>query len=478
MTQETAVIERRAIDFVPESERHGKVFSMFTLFFSGNMQITAVAVGVIPIELGLNLWWSVFAVVLGNILGGFVMAAHAVQGPRIGIPQMIQSRAQFGVLGANIPLAFVMLMYLGFFSGSAILGGSAVALLLGISKPAGILITNLLTFLLLALGYDTIHRYAKWAAYVFAAVFIVATVLVIGKLAAMTAAPAAAGAVSLPMLLVAISIFATWQITYGPYVADYSRYMSKTTSARAIFWNTYFGSVFGSVWAMIVGVALGLLNSKVASADPTAALSGLFGGSMAWLYGAVLFIVLAGVVVVNALNLYGGSLSTLTILSSSAGLGQSTLQHGKWWRIGLGATGAVIGSLIAILGANSVMAYLNNLLLILMYVFVPWSAINLTDFFLLRHGDYSIADIYDLHGRYGAWGWPALIAFAVVILIEVPFMSMPYFTGTIARLMGGTDITWMVGLLTGSSLYLVLSKLTSRKNCLRGDVNDSWRVMK
>jgi NCS1 family nucleobase:cation symporter-1 len=467
MAQEAAVIERRTIDFVPESERHGKVFSMFTLFFSGNMQITAVAIGVIPIELGLSLWWSVFALVLGNVLGGFVMAAHAVQGPRIGIPQMIQSRAQFGVLGANIPLAFVVLMYLGFFSGSAILGGSAVALLLGVSKPVGILLANVLTYLLLALGYDTIHRYAKWAASVFAAIFIVATILAFDKLAAMPTGPAVAASVSLPMLLVAISIFATWQITYGPYVADYSRYMPQTTSARAIFWNTYLGSVIGSSWAMLLGVALGLLNQKLASADPTAAFSGLFAGPVAWLSGPVLLIVLAGVVVVNALNLYGGSLSTLTILSSRAGLRQSTLQHGKWWRIGLGATGAVIGSLIAILGADSVMAYLNNLLLILMYVFVPWSAINLTDFFLLRHGEYSIPDIYNRQGRYGAWGWPALIAFAVAILVEVPFMSMPFFTGPIAGRLGGADVTWVVGLIVASVLYALLVRGSSRSTASR-----------
>ena len=463
MAQEAAVIERRTIDFVPESERHGKVFSMFTLFFSGNMQITAVAIGVIPIELGLSLWWSVFALVLGNVLGGFVMAAHAVQGPRIGIPQMIQSRAQFGVLGANIPLGFVVLMYLGFFSGSAILGGSALALMLGMSKPAGIIITNGLSFLLLALGYDTIHRYAKWAAYVFAAIFVVATILAFGRLADLPAAPVAAtAAVSIPMLLIAISIFATWQVTYGPYVADYSRYMPRTTSSRAIFWNTYLGSVLGSAWAMIVGVLLAVLNQKLASADPTAAFSGLFSGSAAWLHGLVLLIVLAGVVVVNAMNLYGGALSSLTIISSGERMQRSTLQHGKWWRMGLGVTGAVIGSLIAILGADSVMAYLNNLLLILMYIFVPWSAINLTDFFLLRHGDYSIPDIYNKLGRYGAWGRQALIAFAVSILVEVPFMSMPFFTGPIAKMFGGADVTWVVGLVVASVLYAVLMRGATR----------------
>ena len=114
MNHKEAIIESRAIDFIPEHERHGKIHSMFTLFFSGNMQITAVAIGVVPVQLGLSFFWSVLVIVLGNVLGGFVMAAHAVQGPRIGIPQMIQSRAQFGVFGGNLPLALVVLMYLGF----------------------------------------------------------------------------------------------------------------------------------------------------------------------------------------------------------------------------------------------------------------------------------------------------------------------------------------------------------------------------
>ena len=455
MQDKKAVLESRTIDFVPEAERHGKVFSMFTLWFTGNMQITAVAVGVIPLELGLSPGWSLLAVLIGNLLGGLVMAAHAVQGPRIGIPQMIQSRAQFGVLGANIPLAFVVLMYLGFFSGSAILGGEALSHVIGVSKPLGIVLCNALTLALLALGYDAIHRYAKWAAYVFGAVFIVASVVALQRYAALPAP--AAGPVSWAIWLVAVSIAATWQITYGPYVADYSRYMPKGTSSSSIFWTTYLGSVIGSAWAMGVGVLLGGLNQKLASGDPTAAFAGLFSGGLAALYLPVLLVVLAGVVVVNALNLYGGSLSTLTILTSSGALHESGMRHGKWWRIGLGTAGAVIGSLIAILGADSVMAYLNNLLLILMYVFVPWSAINLTDFFLLRHGSYDIAAIYDRRGRYGAWGRPALIAFALAILLEVPFMSMPFFTGPIAKLLGGTDITWIVGLIVASLLYLILT---------------------
>ncbi|MEJ7704262.1 MAG: cytosine permease [Geodermatophilaceae bacterium] len=50
---------------------------------------------------------------IGNIAGGIVMALHSAQGPRMGIPQMISSRAQFGVYGACLPLILVVLMYLG-----------------------------------------------------------------------------------------------------------------------------------------------------------------------------------------------------------------------------------------------------------------------------------------------------------------------------------------------------------------------------
>ena len=47
--------------------------------------------------------WAIIGLTLGNILGGTVMALHSAQGPRLGLPQMISSRAQFGVFGAGDP---------------------------------------------------------------------------------------------------------------------------------------------------------------------------------------------------------------------------------------------------------------------------------------------------------------------------------------------------------------------------------------
>ena len=104
----TFVVERRSIEFIPQSERHGSVFSLFTLWFSANMQITTVVTGALAVIIGLPLIWALVAVVVGNLLGGIVMALHSAQGPRMGIPQMIQSRAQFGFYGAILPLVLVI----------------------------------------------------------------------------------------------------------------------------------------------------------------------------------------------------------------------------------------------------------------------------------------------------------------------------------------------------------------------------------
>ncbi|MGO7543939.1 cytosine permease [Rhizobium ruizarguesonis] len=57
---------------------------------------------------------------------GLLVASHSVQGPRLGIPQMIQSRAQFGVLGAIFPMLFVMFIYFGFSVSNTLLAAQTV----------------------------------------------------------------------------------------------------------------------------------------------------------------------------------------------------------------------------------------------------------------------------------------------------------------------------------------------------------------
>lgn len=62
-------------------------------------------------------------------------------------------------------------------------------------------------------------------------------------------------------------------------------------------------------------------------------------------------------------------------------------------------------------------------------LFIPWSAVNLTDYFLVRHGRYDVASFFTPNGAYGKFAWRGLLAYAAGLAAEVPFVSQPDYTG-------------------------------------------------
>ncbi|MGP8097838.1 MAG: cytosine permease, partial [Steroidobacteraceae bacterium] len=77
-----ASIEVRSIDYVPDGERHGGLASQFTLWLAANLQITAIVTGALAVVFGGDVFWSLVALLLGQLIGGAVMALHAAQGPQ------------------------------------------------------------------------------------------------------------------------------------------------------------------------------------------------------------------------------------------------------------------------------------------------------------------------------------------------------------------------------------------------------------
>ncbi len=95
-----SVIEQHSIDYIPLAERHGKVWHLWPVWFTGSAHLVTLATGVIGVTLGMNLLWSAIAIVSGCTLGTCFMPIHAAQGPQLDQAQLIQSRPQFGYLGA------------------------------------------------------------------------------------------------------------------------------------------------------------------------------------------------------------------------------------------------------------------------------------------------------------------------------------------------------------------------------------------
>ncbi|GAA0587043.1 cytosine permease [Streptomyces crystallinus] len=446
-------VERRTIEPVPDSERHGTPRSQFTLWFGANMQITAIVDGALSVVFGADALWAIPALLIGNILGGVVMALHSAQGPRLGVPQMISSRAQFGVYGAVLPLLLVILMYLGFAATGSVLAGQAMSKLLHIDTDAGILVFGALTTVVAVTGYRLIHLAGRIATVVGA--------LGLGYLVVRLFTQYDVGAhvgdkgFEAATFLLAVGLGAGWQLTFGPYVADYSRYLPRDTSARATFWSTFLGSVIGSQWAMTLGALTAAVAGKAFLPDQVGFLGDLAGP--AFLAFLIYLVIVVGKLTVNCLNAYGGFMSILTTVTAFDRRSRISAAARAAYIVGFIAVSMVI----ALAASDDFLTNFKNFVLLLLTVFTPWSAINLVDYYLLSRERVDIPALYDPDGRYGRWNVTALTCYVVGVAVQIPFLATKLYTGALTKKLDGADISWIVGLAVTAVLYGVWARRTA-----------------
>ncbi|MGW2304115.1 purine-cytosine permease family protein [Streptomyces sp. NPDC001809] len=447
-------METRTIEVIPDAERHGTPRSQFTLWFGATMQITAIVDGALAVVFGADALWAIPALLLGNLLGGIVMALHSAQGPRLGVPQMISSRAQFGVRGAVLPLLLVILMYLGFAATGSVLAGQALSEMLHIDNTnAGILLFGALTAVVAVTGYRLIHLAGRVAT--------VVGVLGLGYLLVRLFTQYDVGAhvgnkgFEAATFLLAVGLGAGWQLTFGPYVADYSRYLPRDTSTRATFWSTFAGSVIGSQWAMTLGALTAAVAGKSFLGDQVGFLGDLAGPAV--LAVLIYLVIVVGKLTVNCLNAYGGFMSILTTVTAFDGRSRISAAARAAYIVGFTAVSMVI----ALAASADFLNNFKNFVLLILMVFTPWSAINLVDYYLVSRERVDIPALYDPDGRYGRWNLTALTCYVVGVAVQVPFLATKLYTGAITKRLDGADISWIVGLLVTAALYWVWVRRTA-----------------
>ena len=149
-----SLVESHSIDWIPNAERTGRVRNLGSIWFVGNINLTAMSTGTAAIMFGAGLFWTIVATVLGSIFGTFFMAFHSAQGPQLGLPQLVQSRPQFGYLGAAVTVwIFALINYIAFNTSDAILSGAAMHSVFGIDSSLGFVIAAAGAAAIALLGY-------------------------------------------------------------------------------------------------------------------------------------------------------------------------------------------------------------------------------------------------------------------------------------------------------------------------------------
>jgi nucleobase:cation symporter-1, NCS1 family len=453
-------IEVHSIDWIPESERHGKPWLQSMLWFLGNFQYFTIPIGFVGPSMGLSLGWSILAGVAGVAVGTLFMAFHATQGPVFGLPQMIQSRAQLGYRGVIVALIATLFTYLAFNVADQVLMSTGLHDAFGWSAGLVAIATALIAAGLAIFGYDWVHRVFRFLLVISLPCYaIISVAILIGHDGG--TAPAHPGGFIFAAFMTQFSVAAAYNITYAPYVSDYSRYMPRDTSAKGIITAVFFGASGSAVWlialgawmATRLGVSDGLVGLRVAGNNIASPL-----GNVTAVLSATSLLATMG------MNAYGGMLTILTGIDSFW-----KIKTSRAWRIGtvLVLTAIWYGIGEALAGGSAVNTVLNSLTLML-YLLVPWTALNLVDYFFVRRGHYAITDIFRPDGVYGAWGWRGLTAYVIGFGAEVPFMVLPplagfSYTGPFPRYVGnGVDYSWLVGLVVSGVVYWALSRSLDR----------------
>ncbi|MFD4873216.1 purine-cytosine permease family protein [Streptomyces sp. NPDC058420] len=444
-------LETRSIDYVPLNERHGKLWHLGPLWFMSNAQIATLAVGLISITEGGNLIWSLIAIVAGTLLGTFFMAFHSAQGPQLGLPQMIQSRPQFGYVGALLVWLFAYVQYAGFNVFNTILAGEALHTTVHGNTKMWVAVVTVVGFVIALVGYDIIHKAEQFLTYSFLVVFGIFTVGVLATLH-YPAGSFDLGGFSWTPFLAQFGVVAGYQISWAIYVSDYSRYLPPDVTVRKTFYWTYFGSALGGVWLMTLGALLAAWAGKDFDTIRSINAAGdkVFSG-----FGAiVLLFATLGLVSVTALNMYGGSLTLISAIDSFRKVRPTVSVRAL--TIGLTAALSLVGAMAA---TANFLTNFNNFLLLVLYLFIPWTAVNLMDYYVVRRGHYAIAEIFNPRGIYGRWGWHGIISYLVGFGAMVPFFSVgTLYVGPIAHAMDGADLSLFVGLPVAGLLYWWLSR--------------------
>jgi purine-cytosine permease-like protein len=452
-------IEVHSIDWIPDPERHGRTWQQTMLWFLGNFQYFTIPIGFVGPSLGLSLGWSILAGAAGIGAGTLFMAFHATQGPVFGLPQMIQTRAQLGYRGVVIALFAVLFTYMAFNVADQVLLASGLHDAFGWNAAAVAIVTAVLAAALAIFGYDWVHKVFRFLLVIsFPCYAIISVAIIVGQ--AGGTSPHHPGGFIFAAFMAQFSVAAAYNITYAPYVSDYSRYMPRDTSPRGIIAAVFFGASGSAVWLIALGA---WLATRLGVSDGLVGLQRVGDNVVAPLGSITAFLSATALMATMGMNAYGGMLTVLTGIDSF-----KKIQTSRAWRaatvIALAVIWYAIGAGISTSASDTAVSAVLNSLTLMLYLLVPWTALNLVDFFFVRHGHYAITDIFRPDGVYGAWGWRGLTAYAAGFVAEIPFMVLPpiagfsftgYFPG---HLTNGVDYSWLVGLAVSGIVYFALSR--------------------
>ena len=435
-------LELNGTNVIDESERGGKASSLFWPWCGANVSLLALSYGAFFLGFGISFWQATLAAFLGTVLSFLLVGFSSLAGKKSNAPTMVLARATFGVKGAVIPGLLSYLVFVGWeivLMSLATLATGTVFMRLGnldqnTAMAIGFAIAIALTVSAGVLGFAVIMRIQRILTIVTLVMTLIYIILTFNKVdwSVITSLPSgnAQGFIG-AIIFGATGIGLGWVNA----AADYSRYLPRTTSSKAVVGWTVFGASVVPIILVTYGAALSGsskdLSDGIAS-DPIGALTTIL---PSWYLIIFALVAIFGLVGGAILNLYSSGLALISI-------GLPVKRH---IAASIDAVLMLLGVIYFVWIADNFFYPFQGFLITLGVPIAVWSAIFVTDVLLRK--TYSEADLYSHNGRYGAWNIQSISIMAIGTFVGWGFVTNTFaswlsWQGYFLNLVGGKKGSW------------------------------------
>ena len=461
-------LELNGPNLIQESERRGSARSLFWPWAGANVSLLALSYGSFFLGFGISFRQATWAAIIGTICSFFLVGISSLAGKRSNAPTMVLARASFGVKGSIVPGFLSYFIFVGWetvlVSLATLATGTVFSRIGGVDQNLalilGFVIAVSLTVFGGVLGLGVIMKLQKILTVITVVMTVVYISLTIDTInwSAVTAIKDGSTQGFIGALIFGVTGIGLGWVNCA---ADYSRYLPRSVSSKAVVGWTVFGASIVPIILVIYGAALSASSKDLSQAiamDPIGALTSLL---PTWFLIPFALVAILGLVGGAILDLYSSGLALVSI-------GVPIKRH----------QAAIIDAFIMLAGSVYIVWVADNFFYpfqgFLITLGVPvavWSAIFVADV-IMRKKAYSERDLYDPQGMYGSInkGSIVLMIIGTIVgwgLVTNTFASWLSWQGYLLFLIGGKDGAWafanvgvIAALLIGFTGHILLSRKT------------------
>ena len=406
-------LELNGPNVIAESERSGSPRNLFWPWAGANVSLLALSYGAFFLGFGISFQQATYAAIIGTILSFLVVGISSLAGKKSNAPTMILSRAAFGVKGNIVPGVLSYLIFVGWetvlVSLATLATGTVFTRIGHINHDLALIIGFFLAVSLVVLGgvlgFSTIMKIQKWLTLITIAMTVIYILLTFKNVNWSAVSSIKDGS---SQAFIGALIFGITGIGLGwvNSAADYSRYLPRSVSSKAVVMWTVIGASIVPIILVIYGSALAGSSKELSSAiamDPIGALTTLL---PTWFLIPFALVAILGLVGGAILDLYSSGLTLVSI-------GLPVKRH---IAASIDALIMLAGTIYFVWIADNFFFPFQGFLITLGVPVAVWSAIFVADV-IMRKNPYSELDLFEITGRYGAWNKRsiALMAFGTII---------------------------------------------------------------